>query len=47
MEGALDVCVYAIMSNYCHLVVHANQWRASHGKEVAERWCKLFSEPLD
>lgn len=44
----IDTCAYAVMSNHYHVVLHVNR---SHGealsdREVAERWCQLFSGPL-
>jgi hypothetical protein len=45
---AVDICAYAVMSNHYHLVLHmryeaARTWT---DREVVERWCMLFNNPL-
>jgi REP element-mobilizing transposase RayT len=45
---AIDLCAYAVMSNHYHLVIRVNSEQAKHwsDQEVAQRWTKLFSEPM-
>jgi REP element-mobilizing transposase RayT len=42
---AIDLCAYAVMSNHYHVVIRVNieQSKAWSDREVAERWCRLFS----
>jgi REP element-mobilizing transposase RayT len=45
---AIDLCAYAIMSNHYHIVMRINSEQAKRwsDQEVAERWTRIFSEPL-
>jgi REP element-mobilizing transposase RayT len=45
---AIDLCAYAVMSNHYHIVIRINSEQAQHwsDQEVAERWTRLFSEPM-
>lgn len=40
---AIDVCAYAVMNNYLHVVLHINVEKASKWStlEVLQRWYKL------
>ncbi len=44
---AIDVCVYAIMSNHFHLVLHVDTERASlwSDDQVIEKWLMLYKGP--
>lgn len=45
---AIDLCAYAVMSNHYHIVMRINSGQAKcwSDQEVAERWTRLFSEPM-
>jgi REP element-mobilizing transposase RayT len=45
---AVDVCAYAVMSNHYHVVLYidSDQCRRWTDREVALRWCRIFSGPL-
>ncbi|NMM81099.1 hypothetical protein B2J86_09215 [Acidovorax sp. SRB_14] len=45
---AIDVAVYAVMSNHYHVVVHVDSTRAQQWstEEVLQRWTQLFTGPL-
>lgn len=41
---AVDICAYAVMSNYYHVVLHVDKSRAESWSldEVVERWLQLY-----
>ena len=43
---AIDICVYAVMGNHPHLVLHVNEDEALNWdvKQVLERWHSLHKE---
>jgi len=45
---AIDVCVYAVMSNHYHLVLKIcpEQLDGHSDDDIMERWCALFKGPL-
>ena len=44
----IDVAAFAIMSNHYHLVLYVDQdaCRSASGKDIVERWHKLFTGPF-
>ena len=42
---AVDICAYAVMSNHYHIVLRVDSSAALSwsSREVAERWCRVFS----
>ena len=45
---AIDLCAFSVLSNHYHVVMRINSAQAKRwsDQEVAERWTRLFSEPL-
>jgi hypothetical protein len=44
---AIDVCAYAVMSNHYHVVLYidSDKCRRWVDREVAVRWCRIFTGP--
>lgn len=45
---ALDICAYAIMSNYCHVVFYADREKVEswNQEDIIRQWHQLFSGML-